>query len=940
MPTPLANAGTTQAGFYYQNSGTPAGTFAFVHPCSTIALPLASVAIGDSIALPGTQVSSVTYGPSSIVVVTNAGTTTFSNVSYVANEVFTGFTAATDAIAGLERITFNGYTTTSFQQVTTSTIVSNGFTFGVYDWSTSANWTNGVPGNGAGVSVNIAGGGNPSGYDDIANLSLDNLNLLSGFIAVGGANNLSHGASLEIGSLRFGSTTASVYSDTNLGSPSATLVVDGFSNTGTYGRIAATGANALTEIRSATDPGEIYQVDGGGELVLDPTPLANAGTTQAGFYYQNSGTPSGTFAFLNPGGTIALPLAGVATGDSIALPGTSVSSVTYGANSITVVTNLGTTTFSNVSYSGSTPTAFAATVDPISGLERITFGSTTSFVQTTTATVAGTTQYLWSDPTNWSNGIPGNGSKVGFNVGTLSNPGGYDDIGTLLIGTLALNRGVLAVGHTLTVADLSFSEAGARAIEADTAINGGSALVNINALFGANATVAAVGSNATTRVLAAIDPGEIYQAINGGMVVLSPAVRSTSQLDLSGGTLAFGNPGSSISAALNNIAVDDATELPGNSVSSVVFGTNTLTITTDTGTTAFTNANYQAGSTPTGFTAAFDASTGLEEVTFTLCFCAGTHILTPHGEVPVEQLAAGDLVVTASGEHRAITWIGSHRVLAPRGARGAATPVIVRRGALADNVPHRDLHVTKGHCLYIDGALIPVEELINQRSILWDDRPQEVHIFHVELDQHDVLIADGAPAESYRDDGNRWLFRNANLDWDKKPQTPCAPVLNHGVVVDTIWRGLLERAEPRSSVILTDEPDLHLLVDGKRLDPIERRDNMVAFRLPTQARCVRLMSRSGVPQELGIARDPRRLGVAIRHLAAVQGRHHCTICADDVRLADGYHAFEPEPGIRWTDGDADVPRMLFHGKSGAITLLVHLGDSTQYAHEDEIRRVA
>src|SRR5512135_3386531 len=274
---------------------------------------------------------------------------------------------------------------TTFKQTSTSAVISGGFTFDVYLWSTAANWTNAVPGNGAAVTTNIVGGGNPSGYDDISNLFLDSLLLTSGFVAVGGAADLSHGASLEIGTVSFGSTTASVYSDTNLGSPSATLLIDGFSNTGTYGRIAATGANAFTEIRSATDPGEIYQVDGGGELVLDPKPLANAGTTQAGFYYQNSGTPAGTFAFRNPGGTITLPLAGVAIGDSIALPGADVASVTYGASSIVAVTNLGTTTFSNVSYAGTHPTGFVVAADPVSGLKRITFTSqqSTSFQQST-----------------------------------------------------------------------------------------------------------------------------------------------------------------------------------------------------------------------------------------------------------------------------------------------------------------------------------------------------------------------------------------------------------------------------------------------------------------------------------------------------------------------------------------------------------------------------
>ena len=81
-------------------------------------------------------------------------------------------------------------------------------------------------------------------------------------------------------------------------------------------------------------------------------------------------------------------------------------------------------------------------------------------------------------------------------------------------------------------------------------------------------------------------------------------------------------------------------------------------------------------------------------------------------------------------------------------------------------MPHHDLRVTKAHALYVDGVLIPVEFLVNHRSILWDDRAQEVAIYHVELDTHDVLMANGAPAESYRDDGNRWLFQNANPGWE------------------------------------------------------------------------------------------------------------------------------------------------------------------------------
>ena len=110
--------------------------------------------------------------------------------------------------------------------------------------------------------------------------------------------------------------------------------------------------------------------------------------------------------------------------------------------------------------------------------------------------------------------------------------------------------------------------------------------------------------------------------------------------------------------------------------------------------------------------------------------------------------------------------------------------------------------------------LIPVEFLVNHRSILWDDRAQEVAIYHIELETHDVLLANGAPAESYRDDGNRWLFQNANSGWGLPPQEPCAPVLTGGPVVDAVWRRLLDRAGPRPGLPLTDDPDLHLLVNG------------------------------------------------------------------------------------------------------------------------------
>jgi hypothetical protein len=313
-----------------------------------------------------------------------------------------------------------------------------------------------------------------------------------------------------------------------------------------------------------------------------------------------------------------------------------------------------------------------------------------------------------------------------------------------------------------------------------------------------------------------------------------------------------------------------------------------------------------------------------------LCFCAGTLLATPAGEVPVEQLAAGDMVLTATGAARPIVWIGVGRVLAARGRRSAATPVIVRKGALADNVPHHDLHVTKGHGLWLDGVLIPVEFLVNHRSIMWDDRAQEVALYHVELDCHDVLVANGAPAESYRDDGNRWLFANANSGWDLPPLAPCAPIMTGGAVVDAVWRRLLERAGARPGVPVTDDPDLHLLADGARVEVAWRRGAARLFRVPARPDCVRVVSRIGVPQELGWARDPRPLGVALRHLVLRQAARVVVVEAEDARLVQGFHAYEHDVGVRWTDGDAVLPAELFEGFGGPVELELHLGGTTQY----------
>jgi hypothetical protein len=246
-------------------------------------------------------------------------------------------------------------------------------------------------------------------------------------------------------------------------------------------------------------------------------------------------------------------------------------------------------------------------------------------------------------------------------------------------------------------------------------------------------------------------------------------------------------------------------------------------------------------------------------------------------------------------------------------------------------VPHADLRVTKAHALYLDDVLIPVEFLVNHRTILWDDRAQEVEIYHVELDSHDVLLANGAPAESYRDDGNRWLFQNANAGWGLPSQEPYAPVLTGGPVVDAVWRRLLDHAGPRHLPPMTDDPDLHLIVDGERVDVAEQRGPVRVFRLLGCPKSVVIASRDAVPAEFGLARDPRPLGVAIRHIAMRRGTKFTVLAANDPRLTDGFHGYEANDDLRWTNGCAALPEALFAGfQGGGLEIVLTLAGATRY----------
>lgn len=137
-----------------------------------------------------------------------------------------------------------------------------------------------------------------------------------------------------------------------------------------------------------------------------------------------------------------------------------------------------------------------------------------------------------------------------------------------------------------------------------------------------------------------------------------------------------------------------------------------------------------------------------------------------------------------------------------------------------------------------------------------------------------------------------------------------------------------ERAGPRAGLPLTDDPDLHLLVDGQRVDGTRWPNGRYRFELSRRSRELRLVSRAGSPAELGSARDPRLLGVAVRQIRLWHGARVRVLDASDDAFTEGFHAFEPGDGIRCTDGDAPLPVALFTDMDGTSQIELLIGGTT------------
>ncbi len=293
-------------------------------------------------------------------------------------------------------------------------------------------------------------------------------------------------------------------------------------------------------------------------------------------------------------------------------------------------------------------------------------------------------------------------------------------------------------------------------------------------------------------------------------------------------------------------------------------------------------------------------ASGFVDVGVTPCYCRGTLIETERGQTRVEDLKIGDEVATMSGALRPIRWIGRRRY-GGRFAMGRKDilPVCIMAGAFDDNVPRRDLWISPHHAMYFkdrhfEGVLIEAKDLVNGASIVRVELVDKVEYFHIELDTHDVIIAEGALSESYIDDDSRGMFNNADEYRALYPETVtgiaqyCAPRLEDGYEVEAVR----QRIALRAGLVLAEKRIGHLRGHVNRVT-----DN-----------CIAGWAQNTDHPEAPVCLDIFAGGRLIGQVLADRYREDLARAA----IGSGRHGFEfsPPPGLTFAPDAVDVRRSL------------------------------
>ena len=592
----------------------------------------------------------------------------------------------------------------------------------------------------------------------------------------------------------------------------------------TAGAMVIVGAGGRLTLQTALDNQTVVQLNGG-TLEIDQMP-ANLGSLQ--FYTANSTLQIGTFGTILTNVTASLEdfsdsdtviFYGVAnaTGEHVSLSGNTLQvfdhtgtldatftlsrhdGQTYSESEFKLAAGTGgymTLSTTGVSTLVTPVITAGATANITAGGAAVVLDPGLSITDTGSATLAGATVSIGS------NFLPGDTLNFADQNG--------------ITGTYNANTGVLTLSGTASLADYQ------------------SALASVSYSFSIAGADPTAGGGLTART--------IDWVVNDGSVVSLPV---TSLLNIqhvapsisAGGTVSFtpGGPAVTLDPGISLSSIDSGNQLYsavvslGGGFAGAVEGL--LADTTGTSITASydrdhqalvlsgqdTLADYQAvlstvsyvsldtdptdGGANPGRTLSWmvtDAATTSPVTSTALeisaqCFAAGTRILTTRGEVMVQDLRVGDRAITAiNGSEAAVIWIGYREVDISRHPNPRSVqPVRIAAGAFGRGMPKRTLTLSPDHAVYVNDVLVPVKHLINGTTIRQVDT-KRVTYYHVELELHDVIYADGMPAESYLDVGDRANFANGGpvvrLHMDLAQQWEaggCAPLVVCGPALES-----------------------------------------------------------------------------------------------------------------------------------------------------------
>jgi T5SS/PEP-CTERM-associated repeat protein len=490
-----------------------------------------------------------------------------------------------------------------------------------------------------------------------------------------------------------------------------------------------------------------------------------------------------------------------------------------------------------------------------------------------------------------------------------------------------------------TIADTgSISLTGGTITAASVVLDGGT-IAGAGAITGViqnNGSIVAAGGTLTRSIATGSDPVGALSG-NGSLIVgagadlvldNTPAAGESVAFASNAGTLTLADP-SALGATITRLAsgdVIDLTQLSYNAADRVaLLGGDILEVTGPGGTLASQTLAPGLGFSAADFSLA--AAGSGTAITVVPCFVRSTHIRTARGEIAVEALAVGDRVITLDGP-RPVVWLGRRRIdLARHPQPEQVRPVRILRDAFGAGLPCRDLVLSPGHTLFIDGALIPAEALVNGASVR-RERLARVEYFHVELDRHAVLFSENLPSESYLDIGNRAAFENGpvallhpDFSAPREPATlRCAPLVLAGAPVQAARAALLARLP---ALGFARVPGGGVEIHAAEATHRGRAGETLSLRLPAGLRALSLRSPCFVPAGLGPEHeDCRSLGARIDALA-LDG---APLALDDAALCQGFHPIERQGahGWRWTDGAA-VLRLPDRG--APMTLRLTLGEA-------------